>query len=123
MQVKYSLLYKHDVNSIIERTRGVLTTRVITFKLSSRLPDNISVEYYIITGYFLNRIPTRRIRYRTPIGGFLEEIGDANWKPNKIQIRVFGCRVYVYNHTRNKFDKLDPKTYIGWLVNYESSNI
>jgi hypothetical protein len=55
-----------------------LTTRVIALKLNNRLPDNISVEYYIITGYLLNRIPTRRIRYRILIGGFLEEIGDAN---------------------------------------------
>jgi hypothetical protein len=41
-------------------------------------------EYYIIAGYFLNRIPTRRIRYKTPIGGFLEEMGNTNWKPNKV---------------------------------------
>jgi hypothetical protein len=61
-----------------------LITRAIILKLNSRLPDNILVEYYITTGYFLNRIPTRRIRYKTPIGGFLEEIGDANWKPNRV---------------------------------------
>jgi hypothetical protein len=100
-----------------------LTTRVIVLKLNGRLPDNISAEYYIIAGYFLNRILTKRIRYRIPIGGFLEEIGNVNWKPNRIQIRVFGCRVYIYNHIRNKLDKLDPKIYIGWLVSYESSNI
>jgi hypothetical protein len=87
--------------------------RAIALKLSGRFPDNISAEYYIITRYFLNRIPTRRIRYRTPIGGFLEEMGDANWKPNGVQIKIFGCKVYVYNHTRNKLNKLDPKTYIG----------
>jgi hypothetical protein len=78
MQVEYSLLYKHDINSIIERAKGVLITRVIALKLNNRLPDNISAEYYIITRYFLNRIPTRRIRYRILIRGFLEEIGDAN---------------------------------------------
>jgi hypothetical protein len=55
-----------------------LTTRVIALKLSNRLPDNILAEYYITIRYFLNRIPTRRIRYRIPIGGFLEEIGDTN---------------------------------------------
>jgi hypothetical protein len=123
MQVKYSSLYKHDINGTIERARGVLTTRVIALKLNNRLPDNISAEYYIIARYLLNRIPTRRIGYRTPMGGFLEEIGNANWKPNGVYIRVFGCRVYIYNHIRNKLDKLDPKTYIGWLVSYESSNI
>jgi hypothetical protein len=90
-----------------------LTTRVIVLKLNNRLPDNISAEYYITTGYFLNRIPTRRIRYRIPIGGFLEKIGDTNWKPNKIQIKAFRYRVYIYNYTRNKLDKLDPKAYIG----------
>jgi hypothetical protein len=58
--------------------------RVIILKLSNGLPDNISAEYYIATGYFLNRIPTRRIKYRILIGGFLEEIGDTNWKPNKV---------------------------------------
>jgi hypothetical protein len=100
-----------------------LTTRATALKLSNRLPDNISAEYYITTRYLLNRILIRRIRYRTPIGGFLEEIGDTNWKPNRVQIRVFGCKTYIYNHIRNKFDKLDPKVYIGWLVSYESSNI
>jgi hypothetical protein len=100
-----------------------LTTRAIALKLNNRLPDNILAEYYIIARYLLNRIPIRRIRYRIPMGGFLEEMGDANWKPNRVQIKAFGCRVYIYNHTRNKLDKLDPKIYIGWLVGYESSNI
>jgi hypothetical protein len=66
-------LYKHNVNSIIEHTRGILTTRVIILKLNNRLPDNISAEYYIIARYLLNRIPIKRIRYRIPIGGFLEK--------------------------------------------------
>jgi hypothetical protein len=91
----------------------VLTTRAIALKLSSRFPDNILAEYYIITRYFLNRIPIKRIGYRTPIGGFLEKIRDTNWKPNKVQIRIFGCRIYIYNYTRNKLDKLDPKIYIS----------
>jgi hypothetical protein len=78
MQVKYSPLHEYNINSIIKHTGGVLTTRAIVLKLNNRLPDNISAEYYIITGYFLNRIPTRRIRYRILIGGFLEEIGNAN---------------------------------------------
>jgi hypothetical protein len=69
MRVEYSPLYEYDINGIIERARGVLITRVIILKLSNRLPDNISAEYYITTRYLLNRIPTRRIRYRTPIGG------------------------------------------------------
>jgi hypothetical protein len=62
----------------------VLTTRAIALKLNNRFPDNISVEYYIITGYFLNRILTKKIRYKILIEGFLEEIGDANWKPNRV---------------------------------------
>jgi hypothetical protein len=61
-----------------------LTIRIIALKLSSRLPDNISAEYYITAGYLLNRILIRRIRYKIPIGGFLEEIGNTNWKPNKV---------------------------------------
>jgi hypothetical protein len=78
MRVEYSLLYKHNINSIIKRARGVLITRVIALKLSDGLPDNISAECYIITRYLLNRILIRRIRYRIPIGGFLEEIEDIN---------------------------------------------
>jgi hypothetical protein len=62
----------------------VLITRAIALKLNNRFPDNISVEYYIITGYFLNRILTKKIRYKILIEGFLEEIGDANWKPNRV---------------------------------------
>jgi hypothetical protein len=123
MRVEYSLLYKHDVNSTIERARGVLITHAIILKLSDGFPNNMSAEYYITTGYLLNRILTRRIRYRTLIGGFLEEIGNTNWKPNRIQIKVFRCRAYAYNHIRNKLDKLDPKIHIGWLVSYEFSNI
>jgi hypothetical protein len=55
-----------------------LTTHTIVLKLSNRLPDNMSAEYYIIARYFLNRILIRRIRYRILIGGFLKEIGDIN---------------------------------------------
>jgi hypothetical protein len=36
--------------------------RAIVLKLNNRLPDNISAKYYITTRYFLNRIPTKRIR-------------------------------------------------------------
>jgi hypothetical protein len=72
------LLYKHDINSIIKYTRGILITRVIVFKLNHRLPDNISAEYYITIRYFLNRIPTRRNKYKILIGRFLEKIGDTN---------------------------------------------
>jgi hypothetical protein len=78
MRVKYSLLHEHNINGTIEHTRGVLITRAIALKLNNGFPDNISAEYYIITRYFLNRIPTRRIRYRILIGGFLEEMGDIN---------------------------------------------
>ena len=56
----------------------MLTTRVIVLKLNNRLPDNISAEYYIAAGYFLNQILTRRIRYKILIERFLEEIGDIN---------------------------------------------
>jgi hypothetical protein len=52
--------------------------RVIALKLSSRLPDNMLAECYIAARYLLNRIPTRRIGYRTLMGGFLEEIGNIN---------------------------------------------
>jgi hypothetical protein len=78
MRVEHSLLHKHNINGTIERTRGVLIIRAIILKLSNRLPDNISAEYYITTRYLLNRILIRRIRYRTPMGGFLEKMGDTN---------------------------------------------
>jgi hypothetical protein len=55
-----------------------LTTRAIALKLNGRLPDNMSAECYIATRYFLNWIPTKRIRYRILMGGFLEEMGDIN---------------------------------------------
>jgi hypothetical protein len=71
-------LYKYNINIIIEHTRGVLTTRTIILKLNNKLPDNISAEYYITTGYFLNQILTRRIRYKILIGGFLEKIRNTN---------------------------------------------
>jgi hypothetical protein len=61
-----------------------LITRDIVLKLSNGLPDNILAEYYIIARYCLNWIFTKRIKYRILIGGFLEKIGDINWKPNKV---------------------------------------
>jgi hypothetical protein len=61
-----------------------LITRAIVLKLSNRLPDNILAEYYITARYLLNRIPTRRIKYKILIGGFLEEIRNTNWKPNRV---------------------------------------
>jgi hypothetical protein len=78
IRVKYSLPNEHDINNTIKHTRGILITRVIVLKLNSGFPDNISAKYYIVVGYFLNQILTKRIRYRILIGGFLKEIGDTN---------------------------------------------
>jgi hypothetical protein len=62
----------------------VLITRVIVLKPNNRFPNNISAEYYITTGYFLNRIPIKKIKCKILIGGFLEEIRNTNWKPNRV---------------------------------------
>jgi hypothetical protein len=55
-----------------------MITRVIVLALNNRLSDNISAKYYITTRYLLNKILIRRIKYRIPMGGFLEKMGDIN---------------------------------------------
>jgi hypothetical protein len=78
IQIKYSPLHEYNINGIIEHAGGVLITCIIVLKLNSRLPDNMLAEYYIIVGYFLNQIPTKRIRYRILIERFQEKIRNTN---------------------------------------------
>jgi len=80
-------------------------------------------ECYMAAGYILNRSPTQRIKYQSPLGSFLKECGVIDWMPNAVHLFRFGCKAYAHNLTRDRLDKLEPKAHIGWLVGWESSNI
>ncbi|KAF7180240.1 hypothetical protein CNMCM7691_009407 [Aspergillus felis] len=65
----------------------------------------------------------------------LEENGKKKWiwitpykklygkKPSLANLRVYGCRAYVRQHTIPKIKKLDPRAWVGYLIGYTASNI
>ena len=66
--------------------------------------------------YILNRTPS----FRTGIAPFEALYGV---KPTLSHMHIYGCRAYAKKHNIPKFQKLEPRAHIGYLVGYGSRNI
>ena len=50
-------------------------------------------------------------------------VGISNPRPNIGHLRIYGCRAYALNHRIPRTRKLEPRTHIGNLAGYDSTNI
>jgi hypothetical protein len=113
--------YVHAQNGAAERSGGVLTVRAAKLKAEGNLPEALWSDIYEAAAYILNRSPTRRLNWETPIGQL--ELMKGNPKPKGTHIRRFGCRAYALKYNRNQLDRLESRAHIGYLIGYESTNI
>jgi hypothetical protein len=69
----------------------------------------------------LNLTPIYSLNWKSPLGLLYELLNLP--KPSLAHLRAYGCRVYVWDTNIQKGDKMEPRSYIGYLVGYDSSNI
>src|SRR6267378_3458891 len=94
-------------------------------QIAAHLPDYLWPEPTKTAGYLLNRLPTRRLEWKTPLEKLYTDLNMLNPQPNIAHIRVYGCRAYplIPNEKIPRTQKLAPRAHIGHLVGYESTNI
>ena len=73
--------------------------------------------------YLLNRSPTRRLDWQSPLGKLQELSAIRNPRPKLAHLHAYGCRAYALRYDLNKLDRLESRVHIGYLVGYESTNI
>jgi hypothetical protein len=101
----------------------VLVTRARKLKLYLGLPDSLDPEIYKAAAYMLNRSPSRRLGWQSPLGKIQQLAGVRNPQPKLAHLRSYGYRAYALNYHLDKLDRLKSRVYIGYLVGYESTNI
>ena len=116
----------HAQNGAAEKSGGGgvgLGIRAAKLKSAGNLLQQMWDECYAAAAYILNRSPTRRLGWQSPLGKLQQLAGIPSPQPKFAHIRAYGCRAYALKQNLDKLDRLEPKTYIGYLVGYESSNI
>ena len=118
-----SAIEAHQQNGPAERSGGVLTIRGTKIHLESNLPSSLWSEIYPTAAYLLNRSPTRRLNWKSPLQALQEIIGLPEPRPLIGHLRFYGCKAYALMYNRPKLDRLEERAHIGYLVGYESTNI
>lgn len=112
-----------ETNGTIEVAGRMITWMGRTLCSDSGLPPSLWPLFYDTAVYILNRLPTKSLKWQTPLGKLYELCGYPGVKPYVDHLRVYGCLAYVYDRTIPTGDKLTPRAWIGWLVGYTASNI
>jgi Reverse transcriptase (RNA-dependent DNA polymerase) len=123
LTVELSAPNVHEQNGSAEKAGDVLTHRARKLRDLANLPENLWYECYLAAAYIQNRLPMKRLAFRSPLG-YLQQIAKIPIpEPKLAHLRQFGCRAYVLKYDTHKLDRLESRVHIGYLVGYDSSNI
>jgi hypothetical protein len=67
--------------------------------------------------YLHNRTPRKALGWKTPYEALTKQ------KPDLSHLHVFGCRSYPHIKNIPRKQKLEPRAHLGYLVDYDSTNI
>ena len=108
-------------NGIAERKNRHLLEVSRAIMLSMHVPKYLWGDAVLTACYLINRMPTRVLKYQSPLEYFTLIYPSSRITSN-IQLRVFGCTVFVHvpNHLRSKLDPRSEKcVFLGYAPNKE----
>ena len=93
--------------------------------IKDRLPEYLWPEPTKVTGYILNRTPTKKLDWKTSIKTLYFLLELSNPTPELFYLMVYVYRAYllISKDTIPREQKLAPRAHIGYLVDYNSTNI
>ncbi|RYO95097.1 hypothetical protein DL766_009876 [Monosporascus sp. MC13-8B] len=127
--------YAKGPAGVQERAGGVIITKTRCLIISSNLPSDLWPEAIEAATYIVNRTPIRALGWKTPIQVFNEwlakgdktPIPEEGLKASVANIVLFGSEAYALTEaarrSAERLKKMDPRAYIGHLVEYVASNI
>jgi hypothetical protein len=128
-----SALNTHDQNGQAERLEGIIIAKARLIRIKAKFLYNLWQETVNTAVYLYNRTLRYANDWQTLYKRFYiylgqqEGTGNTAKKPQLAHLKAYGCRAYAMTKDaqlkRKRLLKLDPRTYIGYLVGYNSTNI
>jgi hypothetical protein len=100
-----------------ERAGAIIVIAARVLRIHSGLPKALANELVCTAARLLNITPTKSIDWRTP-----QEMVTGVC-PDLSRLRLVGSRGFVLNKHLPRGDKLEDRTFEGFLVGYDASNI
>ena len=104
-------------NGAAEASGKVVITTARTLRLAANLPTNLWPWLARTAAYLLNRTPTAKLDWRTP----LECVTGK--QPSLSHLRQIGTKAFVLRRDLSRRDKLEQRAHLGSLLGYEGTNI
>ncbi|KAL5840582.1 hypothetical protein ACOSQ4_013190 [Xanthoceras sorbifolium] len=103
-------------NGVSERKNRHLLEVARSLMIAMNVPKNFWGEAVLTAAYLINRLPSRVLNFQTPCQVFSMKFPN-NRLLSHIPQKVFGCTVYVHNHSSTR-SKLDPKAIKCMFIGY-----
>jgi hypothetical protein len=100
-----------------ERAGAIIVIAARVLRIHSGLPKTLANELVCTAARLLNFTPTKSIDWRTPH----EMVTGV--RPDLSRLHAIGSRGFVLNKHLLRGDKLEDRTFEGFLLGYEASNI
>jgi hypothetical protein len=100
-----------------ERAGATIVTVARVLRIHAGLPKTLANELVCTAARLLNITPTRSINWRTP-----QEM-VTGVRPDLSRLHVIGSLGFVLNEHLPRGDKLEDRTFKGFLLGYDASNI
>ena len=105
-------------NGISERKNRHLLEMTRSLMFTSHVPKSFWGDALLTACYLINRLPSRVLDFKKPIS-VLQAAFPQNPIFSDLDLRVFGCSVFVHVHDHNR-SKFDPRSHKCVFVGYSS---
>ena len=106
-------------NGIAERKNKHLLEVAHAVMFSMNVPKYFLGEAVLKASYLINRMPTRILKYSTPLECY-QKIFPLSRMYSNLPLKVFGCSVFVHLPNHN-WSKLDPRAEKCVFIGYASN--
>ena len=114
-----------EQNEISKRYEGLLTEKTKCICFHAKFSENLYPECYLIAVYLMNRTSNKSLKWTSPLMA-LQKHFDQSIKHKITHLKIYECKAYPVLKEKNKSfknHKMKPRTFIGYLIKYDSFNI
>ena len=133
IRVEPSPPYTQALNGSGERSGSVIKQKIIAMENSSNLPKEPWPEITHAAVYLYNRTPRYSLNWKSPYELFHTHLTHQDGvvinerKPQQAHLKVYSCKAYYMTtdalKKTNCLDQLKPRTWIDFLMRYDSTNV
>ncbi|KAI1668846.1 hypothetical protein L13192_06305 [Pyrenophora tritici-repentis] len=100
-----------------ERAGSIIVTVARVLRIHADLPKALANKLVCTAARLLNVTPTKALEWRTP-----QEM-VTGIRPDLSRLHIIGSRGFILNKHLLRGDKLEKRTFEGFLIGYDASNI